>query len=148
MQVHYFASSFTLKIDMTYSTETCVDLKRTTRPDIPEDSFLRNHRCLRLNCKALNTYRIKQSRLLSNILEHSGWETLILFTASGEDWDSLLQTHPVSETLCSFVFLVYRHWMKAKKPSFECYKPSSERFIIYQSKPCLKKLYIIYIIII
>jgi hypothetical protein len=45
MLVSYFAYSSTPNIEATYSSETSVDIQRTTRPHIPEDRTLRNHLC-------------------------------------------------------------------------------------------------------
>jgi hypothetical protein len=48
-QAEFFAScsaySSTLKMEAICSTETSIDIRRTTRRYIPEDSTLHNHRC-------------------------------------------------------------------------------------------------------
>jgi hypothetical protein len=47
--------------------------------------------------------------------------------------DLKTETDPVSETLCSSVFLEYRTMDKVQKPnSPECYIPSWEPFKVYQ----------------
>jgi hypothetical protein len=50
------ADSSTLKMEVTYSSETSVDFQRTTRRYIPEERTLHNHRCENLNNVNVSPY--------------------------------------------------------------------------------------------